>query len=147
MVVVRSIVLIAAAAFGACAADLSGDWKAVFTGPPSEWPKTVSEMTFHLAMEGERLTGTAHMGSFPGDGPVTDGWIDGDRFGFTVVTPNRWWNSGPPRAASGFPKLVFSGAIEEGQMKIRVAMDSVMIYGNPSIPKEFAMLGARVTLH
>jgi len=147
MVVVRSIVLVAAMAFGAAAADLSGDWKAVFTGPPSEWPKTVSEMTFHLTMEGERLTGTAHMGNFPGNGPVTDGRVDGDRFTFTVVTPNRWWVSGAQRMASGFPKLVFSGVIEDGQMKIRLAMDSVMIYGDAIAPKEFGMVGARVTLH
>ena len=46
-----------------------------------------------------------------------------------------------------FKKLVFSGVIEDGQMKMRVAMDSVMIYGSPTAPKEFGLLGTRVTLH
>jgi hypothetical protein len=147
MVVVRSIVLIAVAAFGACAADLSGNWKVVYTGPESQWPKTASEMTFHLVVDGDHLTGTADMGGFPGKGPVTDGRVEGDRFTFTVVTPNRWWVSGPPQMASGYPKLIFSGVIENGQMKMRVVMDSVMIYGSPTVPKEFEMLGTRVTLH
>lgn len=147
MVAIRSIVLIAAAAFGASAADLTGDWKVVYTGPESQWPKTASEMTLHLVVDGHHLTGTADMGGFPGKGPVSDGRVEGDRFRFTVITPNRWTVDSPQRTASGHPKLVFSGVIEDGQMKMRVAMDSVMIYGSPTAPKEFGLLGTRVTLH
>lgn len=138
----RAILLCAALAFSVRAADLTGTWKAVFDPDPGL--KTVSEMTFHLVADGYRLTGTAHMSGFPGDGPVTDGHIDGDHFTFTVITQNRWWAEGVGGSRSGHPKLTFTGTVHDGEMQIHLVYGSIMLYGDAPTPREYTMRATRI---
>jgi len=65
--------------------DIRGTWKVWFAGPRERAPKTVGSMVFDLNMDGENVTGMAHIGSWPGDAPITDGKIDGDRITFTAT--------------------------------------------------------------
>jgi hypothetical protein len=67
------------------ATDLSGSWKVVYTGPPRTGPKTVGSMIFDFKIDGNVVTGTAHIGSWPGDAPIADGKIEGDRITFTAT--------------------------------------------------------------
>jgi hypothetical protein len=144
MTVFRSMLLLASAALTLSAADLTGTWKAVFTCPPEKRPKMVSEMVFHLTAQGDRITGTAHMATWPGDGSLTGGRVEGNHFTFTVITQNAWRSSGPAGQASGLPKLTFSGTVEGGEMEIALVWDSVMLYGNAGPPAEFTMRGKRI---
>jgi hypothetical protein len=121
--------LLAATALQAHAADLTGTWKAVFTGPLMDRPKMVSEMIFDLKTDGDKLTGTAHIGNWPGDGPVLDGKIAGDRFSFTFIGKSPWTSGGPEGNASGLPRLTFRGTLQGNEMKLTAIWDSVMLYG------------------
>src|SRR5882672_5118033 len=73
----RSVVLLATLALSASANDISGTWKVWFVGPIDERPKMVSEMTFDLTVDGDKVTGMAHMANWPGDAPISEGKIDG----------------------------------------------------------------------
>ena len=86
-------------------ADITGKWKAVFTDPPMERPKTVSEMTFDLKAEGNELTGTAFVGNWPGKGPLIDGKINGNRIAFTVSVTCLGSPKVPSLRKAGFPSL------------------------------------------
>ena len=139
MRLIGSILLLTALSTAAHASDINGTWKAVFTGPQGERPKMVSEMTFKLIVEGNRLTGDAHIAAWPGDGPLLDGVVDGDRIRFTVIGKSPWKSSGPQGSASGFPKLTFTGTVQDNVMQITLLWDSVMIYGAPGRISELPM--------
>src|SRR5689334_371979 len=103
-------VLSAAALLNAAANDFDGTWKAVFTGPMDERPRTVAEMVFNLKIDGSKVTGMAHMGAWPGVAEISDGRIEGDRIIFSVVGKSPWTGSnGGGYHGGGHPKLVFSG--------------------------------------
>ena len=140
---IGSILLFTALSTAACAADIGGTWKAIFTGPPAMQPKGFSDITLHLAAEGNRLKGTAHTGPWP-DGPLLDGVIDGDRIRFTLIVYSPWKNSSPSGSASGLPRLTFTGTVRDNVMEIRLLSDSVMLYGPPPKPHEFSMKAERV---
>lgn len=114
----------------ASAADVTGSWKAVFIGPMGNRPKMVSKIVFDLKADGKTLTGMARAGYWPGDAPIEDGKIDGDRFSFTVIGKSPWQSGGPQGTASGYPRLKFTGTISGNEMKLSLIWDSVMIYGN-----------------
>jgi hypothetical protein len=145
MKLVRATLLLAAMAFGASAADINGTWKAVFTGPLGEQPKTASEIVFELKAVGDKLTGTAHIGNWPGDGNLIDGRIEGDRFSFSVIGNSPWWSKGPNGEAGGLPKLSFTGTIQGTEMQLTVDWDSVMLYGAPPGHRSFEMKGSKMT--
>lgn len=146
---VRLILLLAAMALGAPAADIAADingiWKAVFTGPLGERPKMVSEMIFDLHAAGNKLTGKAHMGDWPGDAPVIEGKIEGDRFSFTAIGSSPWRAGGPMGQASGLPKLTFTGTVQGREMQLTLVWDSVMLYGNPGKAQELEMKGKKTS--
>jgi hypothetical protein len=143
MRLIGPILLLTALSAAAHAVDICGTWKAVFTGPQGERPKMVSEMTFKLTVEGNRLTGDAHMAAWPGDGPLLDGVVDGDRFRFTVIGKSPWKAGGPQGSASGFPKLTFTGTVQDNRMEITLLWDSVMLYGRAPAPHELPMRAER----
>jgi hypothetical protein len=137
--------LLAATASQAFAADLTGSWKAIFKAPPMERPKTVSEMFFDLKADGGKFTGTAKIGSWPGDGPVLDGKIVGDRISFTFIGKSPWKMSGPSGDASGLPRLTFVGTIRGDEIQLTATWDSVMLYGKTTDtrPQEYELLVQR----
>src|SRR3954470_4893751 len=111
---VRLLFLFAAIAFGASAADIAGTWKAVFVSPE---PKAVSEMILHLAADGEKLTGNAHLGRL-GRAPVVEGKVAGDRISFTIYPNGHWRNQyASGEEAGGVAKLIFDGTVLGSEIK------------------------------
>ena len=76
-------VLFAGTALTAAPADFAGTWKLRFTGPNA--PKTIGSIILDLKIEGNAVTGTARIGVWPGDAPITDGKVDGDHLTFTAT--------------------------------------------------------------
>lgn len=140
----RATLLTAMLVFTASAADLNGTWKAVFLGDPGTWPKMVSFMTFDLKTDGNELTGIAHMSSWPGNAPVSEGKLEGDRITFTAVGNSPWRSSGPQGSASGFPKLIFTGTVHGDAIEFSVVWDSVMIYGERGQPRDYRMRATKL---
>lgn len=140
-------VLLLAATLPVCAsaADVTGTWKAVFLCPTEQRPKTVGDMTFDLEADGPLLRGTAHVGSWPGTGPISDGKIEGDRISFSVIGSGAWRSSSPQGDASGYPRLRFTGTIDGKVMTLKLIWDSIMIYGKESSPREWQVVGKKTS--
>jgi hypothetical protein len=111
--------------------NVTGTWKAVFLNPESE-PKSCAAMVLNLEANGEKLTGMAHAGSWPGDAPITNGKIDGDRISFTVI--------GRLPSSTGIPKMTFTGTLS-GKL-----VDLTMVFEGLEDRKiEFEMVGKKVS--
>ena len=120
-------------------------WKAAFTAPRDQWPKTVSEVILDLKADGNTLTGTAHMGNWPGEMPLMNGKIEGDRISFVVVGRFSWSAFGPGIDASGMPRIAFTGTIRGSKIQLNLFWDSVMIRGtDPGVAREYEMVGEKV---
>src|SRR4051812_29099387 len=50
----------------------TGTWKATFTGPIGDRPKPFGSVVFRLRVTDGHVTGTALMGNWPGEAPLTD---------------------------------------------------------------------------
>ncbi len=98
--------------------DPTGTWRAVFTGPMGDRPKMVSVMTFDLQVNGSQVTGMAHMSNWPGDAPITEGKLEGDRISFTVHGKLPWSSKSPRVALTGYPKLVFTGTLRGNEIDL-----------------------------
>jgi hypothetical protein len=75
----RLIVLLAAIAAAALAADINGAWKAT-----AEGPNGAMERTFVFKVEGSKVTGET-TSSMMGKSTITDGKIDGDNISFNIT--------------------------------------------------------------
>jgi hypothetical protein len=145
MTLVRVVFLMAAFVLSGLAADVEGRWKVKFLGDPETWPKMVSEITFNFIAQGKQLTGMAHMASWPGDAPISDGEIHRDQISFVVVGKSPWKSRGPRGESSGYPRLTFSGVIQGNEIKMHLLWDSVLIYGDVSNSgREYDMAGGRI---
>ena len=113
----------------ASANNIDGKWKAWFVGPMANQPMTVAEMVFDLKAKGNTLTGLVYMANWPGDAPISDGKIDGNRISFTAIGKHPWKSGGEGWRSSGYPRLKFSGTIQGSKIKLRLIWDSVLIYG------------------
>jgi hypothetical protein len=140
----RSALLILVAALATSAADFIGTWKAVFTGPVAERPKMVTEMIFEVIATKDKLTGTAHMGGWPGDAPLSEGNVEGDRISFIAVGKSPWRAASSAGESSGLPKLIFSGTLQGGEIQLKVVWDNVMLYGDSPAPRELAMKAVKI---
>ena len=125
----RVSILLAPLALTVFAGDLSGTWKAVFTGEMGQRPKMVSEMVFQLKVKDGRVTGMAHMSDWPGDAPISAGWLDGDRVRFTVIGRQPWSAYSGGTVTIGYPKLEFTGTIHGDEMDLSLAWGSVNVIG------------------
>lgn len=143
MTFLRLAILSAALVVDASAADINGTWNADFVGPAEDRPHTVDKMVFELKSDGTNISGTAHIGSWPGDITVTEGKIESNRISFTVVGTGAWTSHGPNGAASGYPRLTFSGTVNGKGMKLKLVWDSVMIYGTASPPREWVVVAGK----
>jgi len=94
---------------------LDGVWRAVFTGPMGERPKMVSEIVFTLDSTNV-LTGIVHAAYWPGDAPVADGRIDGEKVTFTMTGHLPFQANG----VEGYPKLCFTGIRNGDEMKVEL---------------------------
>src|SRR5713101_3236420 len=75
----RLLVLMAAFALTALAADLSGTWKATAEGPNGSMQRT-----FVFKVDGNKLTGET-TSSIMGKSTIMDGKVDGDNLSFTIT--------------------------------------------------------------
>jgi len=101
-------VLLATAAPAAPPTDISGTWNLVYTGrsvPPRE-----KSITLNFKVNGNQVTGTAHVGSWPGDAPISDGKIEGDRITFTA--------NGSRPSSTGIPTCHFEATVHGDEMVV-----------------------------
>ena len=130
--VIISSTLVLAVSAGDATNNVTGTWKAVFVNPENG-PKMFSAVVLNLEADGEKLTGTCHAGRWPGDAPITDGKVDGDRISFTVV--------GKLSASSGFPKMTFTGTRYGKLVDLTMVFEGLGAVGEKA---EFEMLGKKV---
>lgn len=146
MNLIVSMVLLGAAALPAACADISGTWKATFTGELGSRPKMVSEIVLELyTRDGGAISGIAHMGAWPGDAPLRDGRVEGDRISFTACGSSPWRSKSASGNSSGLPKLSFTGTIHGDEIRFVVIWDSVMLYGEQSVATEHHMKAERIS--
>jgi hypothetical protein len=145
MIPILSTFFLAAAALTAAPPEIAGSWKAEFLGSTLDQPKIDNNIRFDLKAIGGKITGHVHMGNWPGDAPVIDGKVEGDRISFTLYGNTPWTSAyqGKP-LASGLPKLTFAGTINGSRMELMVLWDSVMIYGAPPGPRQYPMQALRI---
>jgi hypothetical protein len=99
------LVLIAALAMTASAADIAGTWKGSL-----ETPQGTIENTFVFKVDGAKLTGTVTAGQF-GDANISEGKVDGDNISFAVV---RDFNG------NEF-KMTYKGKVSGAEMKLTLS--------------------------
>jgi hypothetical protein len=75
----RVLILMAAFAVAAVAADIAGTWKATAEGPNGSM-----ERTFVFKVDGNKLTGET-TSTMLGKSTITDGKVDGDNLSFTIT--------------------------------------------------------------
>src|ERR1019366_8003969 len=73
------LVLFAAGALSAMAADIDGTWKGT-----AETPNGTIERTFVFKVDGNKLTGET-TSQMTGKSTITDGKVDGDSLSFTIT--------------------------------------------------------------
>jgi hypothetical protein len=105
-----SSTLLVALTLGAQPSTLEGRWEAHFNGVGHVTPKSFGQFTFDFHVEGNKLTGTAHIDGWPGDAPITDGIISGDHISFITL--------GSYPSSSGFPRFRYQGTIQTNEMKL-----------------------------
>lgn len=126
-------IIFAALTYAASPADVDGIWRAEFLGPVGEQPKMDNDIRLELRAQGQKLTGKAHFGYWPGDAPIVDGKIEGDRISFTLYGNVPWkLEHAGHLVASGLPKLTLTGTVSGGEMKLTLFWDSVMLFGPSS---------------
>jgi hypothetical protein len=115
-------------ALNATTHDVTGTWHATFVGDPMTFPKMLSEMQFDFDGDGdgEKVTGMAHLGHWPGDAPLSNGRIEGDRLTFTVIGRLPWCSSFAGQTRCGYPRLDFTGIIRNGQMALSLDWGSII---------------------
>ncbi len=112
---------LAATAFATPVSDVSGRWKVLYAGPPGTAPKTIGSMILDLKVSGDEVTGMVRIGVWPGDAPIADGKIDGDRITFTAT--------GRLDSTSGIPTCRFEVTVHGDDMS--VAMTVISNLGGP----------------
>jgi hypothetical protein len=98
--------LVAASAF---AADVTGKWKAEFTGPDGN--ARSNQFTFEV--KGETLTGTVTSSMAPEPAKIEDGTLKGDAVSFKVT---RNFNGNAM-------KLTYAGTVKGDEMPLKVSAD------------------------
>lgn len=104
--------------------DIAGTWRATVVGGLRT--KTIGQALLEIRVDGDRLTGTAHIGNedksyYPGAAPISDGKIDGDQISFTVV--------GEHSASTGIPIMKFVGAIHGDELELTMTLSDNHVWG------------------
>jgi hypothetical protein len=108
-------------AHSASAADLSGTWKVVYAGPADRAPKTIGSIVLDLKVDKSLVTGTAHIGVWPGDAPISGGKVEGDRISFRAT--------GHLSSTTGIPTCQFVATVNGDEMLL--TMTAVANAGGP----------------
>jgi hypothetical protein len=123
-------VLLVATAFAASAADIAGTWKLRSTWPEGPGLKTVGSIILDLKVDGDTVTGIAHIGSWPGDASIVEGKVDGDRITFEAT--------GHLTSTSGIPTCYFEARRVGDEMLLTMTMTR-----NPSASGVFKFKGKK----
>jgi hypothetical protein len=121
MKLILLLILLASMALAGSPANITGTWKLQFAGPRERGPKTVGSIILDLSVDGDNVTGLAHIGSWPGEAPIADGKIDGDRITFTAT--------GHLDSTTGIPTCKFEVTVHGAEM--RLTMTAVKNPGGP----------------
>jgi hypothetical protein len=128
----RILALLATISFGASAADIPGAWRLRVTGGVSH--KTIAYAAFEFQVDGNHLTGIAHIGNsedavYPGTAPISEGSVDGDHISFKVV--------GRSPSSNGLPVMAFDGTIRGNHIEVTMHMiDGYVDAGNTEFAGE-----------
>jgi hypothetical protein len=87
-----------------------GTWTARFVGRIGDRPKMIGSIDFDFKIDGNKLTGVAHMGGWPGDCPISEGRVENGHFSFTAT--------GLSASSTGLPVMWFEGEIHGNQLKL-----------------------------
>jgi hypothetical protein len=113
--------------------NVTGTWKAVFVNP-ERGPKMFAAVVLNLEANGEKLTGMCHAGNWPGDAPITNGKVDGDRISFTVI--------GKLPASTGLPKMTFTGTRYGKLVDLEMVFEGLELDGRKDV---FDMVGKKTS--
>jgi hypothetical protein len=138
VVQMRFLMLMALLAVRLVAQDLAGRWVLRFTEPREQWPKMVSEIKLDLKHVDGKLTGTVHAGNWPGDAPISDIKVVGNRVSFNATGQSPWRSSSLTGGASGYPKLDFEGTFDGREMVLKLTWGDVLIYSTYSAENRLA---------
>jgi hypothetical protein len=128
------LILLVGLTLNAAPADLSGTWKVVYDGPPGTGPRTVGSILLDLKVDGNVVSGTAHIGPWPGLAPIADGMIDGDHLTFTAT--------GTLGSTTGIPTCKFDVVVHDDEMV--VIMKAIKNAGGPlELGREYKYRGKR----
>jgi hypothetical protein len=106
-------ILFAAAALTASPSDtIAGTWKVKFDGPSERGPKTVGSIVLDLKIDGNTVTGLARIGTWPGDAPIADGRIDGNKVTFNAT--------GSRGSTTGIPTCHFEATVDGDEMTLKM---------------------------
>jgi hypothetical protein len=109
------LVIVASIALGAPADEISGNWKTVMLDAgPNGLPVVAYAPSFELKVDGNQLTGIAHLTQWPGSAPISDGKVDGDRITFRLVHLMSY----STRGGTFYPKFRCDGTVHGGEMKL-----------------------------
>ena len=100
----RLLMLLAAFALVALAADVTGTWKGT-----ADTPMGAVERTFVFKVDGSKLTGET-TSSMTGKSTITDGKVDGDNISFNVAISVQGYDM----------KLHYTGVVNGKQIKFHV---------------------------
>ena len=124
-------IFLLATALPASGADLTGTWKLGYAEPKGSGPKTVGSIVLELKAAADAVTGTAHIGAWPGDAPIADVKVDGDRITFTAT--------GRLGSTTGIPTCQFVATVHGAEMTL--TMTAIRNAGGPlgpGVPYEYA---------
>jgi hypothetical protein len=135
--------LLTATCLAAAPADFAATWKVKYTGPPMTGPKSIGSMILAFTVEGDRVSGIAHIGTWPGVAPITDVKVEGDKISFiakaiSVRLPafrRADWR-GPYRVgnwkSTSAPFIILEDPYRAGFLRIAVESSTT---GRPKLPK------------
>ena len=105
--------LLTASGLAAAPADFAGTWNVKYVGAPRTGPKTIGSMILALKVDGDRVTGIVHIGSWPGIAPISDGVVTDDQISFTA--------RGYLSSTTGIPTCLLEGTLRGGELVIHLS--------------------------
>lgn len=103
------------------AADVTGIWKVTYAGSPEYSPKSVGSMILDLKVNGNVVTGTVTIGTWPGEAPISDGKIEGNHITFTAT--------GHRESTTGIPTCKLDVTMQDDEM--HVVLTAIKNAGGP----------------
>jgi len=104
-------ILVATVALNASAPGVTGTWK-VSAAKRAAF-KTIGSIVLELKADGNRVTGTARIGVWPGDAPIEDGVIEGNTVTFTAT--------GTRTSTTGIPTAKIVAAVDGDAMDLMLS--------------------------